>query len=117
MPFNLPSLEVLSHSRRTIQEDDVPLSDYAFGLVIQLVDPVLAYISSTRELPRVVDDEEGGIRMTWQRHGKQLRVVLPSSPSGAHYIYWEMASEYGACKNFTEVTLRERLSWLQNERG
>jgi hypothetical protein len=59
-------------------------------------------------------DDEGGIRLEWHWRGREVRLVIPASSEGQHYIYHELGDEYGLEMHVNAVTLANWLDWLTN---
>ncbi len=94
------------------EEGEEPITTHALTYTMDLIAPILASISLMRDAPRVVDDGEGGVRITWRSFEKELRAVIPGFAQGAHYIYWETENEYGTNDNLTELSLLHYLGWM-----
>jgi hypothetical protein len=58
-------------------------------------------------------DSQGGIRVTWRRDDKTVKLVCPSTKDGPLYIYHSStAGNSLRNQNVTPLVLAERLSWL-----
>ncbi|HEY1185676.1 MAG TPA: hypothetical protein VGE89_15900 [Bryobacteraceae bacterium] len=60
-------------------------------------------------------DSEGGIRISWRRGDRQVKLVCPASPEMPIYIYWcESSTDVSSVQNqnVTADALAEKLSWL-----
>ncbi|MGI9073199.1 MAG: hypothetical protein ACR2JB_18240 [Bryobacteraceae bacterium] len=60
-----------------------------------------------------VVDSEGGIRITWSRYNKQIKLVCPATSAGQLYIYQSSPSGSSVRnENVTAAVLADRLYWL-----
>jgi hypothetical protein len=60
-------------------------------------------------------DSEGGIRITWRRGERQIKLICPSTPNAPTYIY-QSSPEGSALRNqnVTVTVLADKLAWLAN---
>jgi hypothetical protein len=85
---------------------------YAFRSAFLMVAQAISFLDE--DLPCApVADAEGGIRITWNRYGKQIKLVCPSTKESPVYIYQSSpAGNSLRNQNVTASVLAERLSWL-----
>lgn len=94
------------------EEDDyLPPGEYAFATACALLNG-----AGTRlvEFPpgSPSADGAGGIRIEWERSGKEVRLVVPAKPGGKTYIYHEVGEEYAPEQTVSAETLARWLGWL-----
>jgi hypothetical protein len=96
-------------------EDDygqIGPSQFAFKTAFLMVAHAISLLDEDLPCAPVVDSE-GGIRITWNRYNKQIKLVCPPTKDAPVYIY--QASPAGNSlrnQNVTASVLAERLSWL-----
>jgi hypothetical protein len=56
-------------------------------------------------------DGEGGLRVTWERGQRDVRLVCPAGLQ-AGYVYHDDGQEYGGDQDLTGATLAYWLDWL-----
>jgi hypothetical protein len=62
--------------------------------------------------PRIATDGGGGLRLTWRFGERELRAVIPADTSRPRYLYVEQGDEHYTVKNFTSMTLCDKIEWL-----
>lgn len=96
-------------------EDDhgqVGPTQYAFKTAFFFVFEATAILGQDVPAAPVVDSE-GGIRITWNHYGKQVKLVCPASKEAPVYIYQSSAAgDSLRNQNVTSTVLAERLTWL-----
>ena len=90
-------------------------SQFAFKTACLMVVRAFALLDEDiQDIPCApVVDAEGGIRITWNRYNKQIKLVCPSAKDAPVYIY--QSSDTGTSlrdQNVTASVLADRLSWL-----
>ena len=87
---------------------------YAIRKVLELL--VSAGLQTQRRVPYGAPstDDEGGIRIEWHWRGRDLRLVIPASAEGQHYVYHELDDAYGLETHIDATTLAKWLDWLTN---
>jgi hypothetical protein len=117
--FRLPvSLSRLFSLLEESGEDDygqIGPSQFAFKTACLMVVSATALLDEDiQDIPCApVVDSEGGIRITWTRYNKQIKLVCPSTKDAQVYIY--QSSPAGTSlrdQNVTASVLADRLSWL-----
>jgi hypothetical protein len=86
---------------------------YANQLAIELVSKAASFIPQGFFRAWVSSDDSGGIRLTWSKLelGKEVRLVVSSTPQKKIHLYHEMGDEYGIEYNVSAKTLSRWLSW------
>jgi hypothetical protein len=89
-------------------------TQYSAGKLLQLL--VSAGLQTRKRVPygAASTDDEGGIRLEWHWRGREVRLVIPASPEGHHYIYHELDNDYGLEMRVNHTTLANWLDWLTN---
>ncbi len=89
-------------------------SQSAFKLAMRLV--VGAYEAMGDRFPKASasTDEEGGIRLTWNKLSPecQVRLVCPASSEQQAYLYHELGDNYAVERDVTASVLVQWLEWL-----
>lgn len=57
-------------------------------------------------------DSLGGIRVTWKKKGREIRLVVPHANAEQPYIYEQSSRNYNAIHQITPDVLAGKLSWL-----
>lgn len=97
-------------------EDDygqIGPSQFAFKTAFAMVAEATAILGEDLACVPVVD-AEGGIRITWNYCGKQVKLICPSTKEGQPYIYQSSPAGGNSLRdhNVTGRVLAERLTWL-----
>jgi len=98
-------------------EDDygaIGPDQFAFWRAFMLLANTLAILGEDFACSPSVDSQ-GGIRLTWRRGDRQVKLVCPAERDEPIYIYY--ASSKGNAlwnENVTATHLADRLSWLIN---
>ena len=101
-------------------EGHVTPTNYSFKTAFDLIEEA-EHLVGVALVSSPVTDSEGGIRITWRRGDKQVKLVCPATREAPVYIYY--ASPDGndlRNQNVTANVLAERLTWLtsnQAQRG
>lgn len=98
-------------------EDDYGISKptpYAFDTVWNLVSEVSELMGNSFPKASASTDDEGGIRLTWNRlePEREIRLICPSTPSKQTYLYHESGENYGIVDDVTALTLASWLHWV-----
>jgi hypothetical protein len=114
LPISLIRLFALLDETES-QEDDygrVGPTQFAFRTACLMVAGAISLLDEDLPCAPVVDSE-GGIRITWNRYHKQIKLICPATKESPVYIY--QASPTGNSvrdRNVNASVLAERLSWL-----
>jgi hypothetical protein len=98
-------------------EDDygqIGPSQFAFRTAFRMVQRAERVASGEFSSSPTVDSE-GGIRISWRKGDRQVKLICPAKREAAAYIY--RSSVEGSSvrnQNVTEVALAEALSWLSS---
>jgi hypothetical protein len=96
-------------------EDDygqIGPSQFAFKTAFMMVIDAIVLLDEDIPCAPVVDSE-GGIRITWSRYNKQVKLICPSSKDAPVYVYQSSpAGNSLRDQNVTASVLAEKLSWL-----
>jgi hypothetical protein len=86
---------------------------YANQIAIELVSKAANLIPQQFFKAWASSDDSGGIRLTWSKLelGKEVRLVVSSTPEKKIHLYHEMGDEYGIEYNVSAKTLSRWLSW------
>lgn len=57
-------------------------------------------------------DLRGGVRLTWSRDDREIRLVCPPSLAERTYLYYESRAEYGLVENVSPGELARWLRWV-----
>ena len=89
---------------------------YAYHRALQLLEG--ASRQARHPIPRgsASTDSEGGIRVTWTRTNRELRLVVASSVERDSYIYYEAGDSYGVEAVSSSKDLARWVEWLVAER-
>ena len=114
LPVSLSRLvDLLDEDERDDQYEVGP-TQFAFKTAFRLVQQAEAALGEEVSSSPVVDSE-GGIRVTWRRGDRQIKLVCPAANNAPLYIY--QSSPTGNSlrnQNVTAPVLAERLLWLIN---
>jgi hypothetical protein len=87
-------------------------SQFAFRTAYRMVFRAITLLNDDIPCAPVVD-AEGGIRITWNRYEKQIKLICPSTPDAPVYIYQSSpAGNSLRDQNVTASVLADRLAWL-----
>jgi hypothetical protein len=93
--YQQPSRHAVMRTRRLLQD-----SAYNIGHDIPL--------------GTLLPDGNGGIRIEWIRHTRELSLMVPNAPGGREYLYHEEGSIYKAEYDVTSRLLAQWLEWLES---
>jgi hypothetical protein len=87
-------------------------TQFAFKTAFQMINNAEEIIGAIPSGSPVVDSD-GGIRITWSRNNKQVKLICPAIRKAPMYIYYS-SSEGNSIQNqnVTSAALANRLSWL-----
>lgn len=112
LPVSLSRLICLLEESGEDDYGQIGPSQFAFKTAFLLVANAVAILD--QDLPAApVVDSEGGVRITWNRFDKQIKLVCPAKKDAPVYIY--QSSPAGSSlrnQNVTAAVLAERLQWL-----
>jgi hypothetical protein len=95
-------------------EGRVTATQYAFKTAFDLVEEAEHLVGGGLVSSPVVDSE-GGIRVTWRRGDKQVKLVCPATREAPVYMYYAFPEGNDLRnQNVTAAVLAERLAWLIN---
>ncbi|HWR37006.1 MAG TPA: hypothetical protein VN622_14180 [Clostridia bacterium] len=57
-------------------------------------------------------DTAAGLRITWRKQNRQLRLVLPPTPEGRSYLYAQAGSQHQITDNLTYDSFAAWLQWV-----
>jgi hypothetical protein len=119
-PFSSDITVTLKRLIALLEEDEtdeygiLQPSQSAFKLAMRLV--VDAYEAMGDRFPKASasTDEEGGIRLTWNKLSPecQVRLVCPTSSEEQVYLYHELGDNYAVERDVTASVLVQWLEWL-----
>jgi|SRR5215469_9646176 len=98
-------------------EDDygaIGPTQFAFWTAFKMVSDAISIVGEDFACSPAVDSE-GGIRLSWRRGDRQVKLICPAKREAAGYIY--QASPEGTSvrdRDVTAAALADRLSWLIN---
>jgi hypothetical protein len=96
-------------------EDDygqIGPSQFAFKTAFRLVANAISILDEDLPAAAVVDSE-GGIRITWNRYDRQIKLVCPATKDAPVYVYRSSPGDNSLRnQNVTAAVLADRLSWL-----
>ncbi|NJL11151.1 MAG: hypothetical protein HC908_16045 [Calothrix sp. SM1_7_51] len=89
-------------------------SQSAFKLAVRLVIDVYEAMGDRFPKASASTDEEGGIRLTWNKLSLecQVRLVCPASSEQQAYLYHELGDNYAVERDVTASVLVQWLEWL-----
>lgn len=114
LPLSLERLLALLEENGADDYGAIGPSQFAFWRSFKLVADAIAIVGEDFAASPSVD-AEGGIRVTWKRGDRTIKLVCPANREQPIYVYY--ASPLGnAVRNdgITAPVLAERLSWLIN---
>lgn len=89
-------------------------SRLSFKTAMRIVSDAVCILGQDLPCAPVVDSE-GGIRITWNRYDRQVKLICPSFKEDPVYVYQNSPSGSSLRnQNVTGAVLAERLSWLIN---
>jgi hypothetical protein len=99
---------------REENEDDRP-SDYAYGVVLKVL--LVAARELSLKFPRasVSVGPNRGLRVTWSRGPKEVRLICGGSAANRSYIYSESGSQHGVEFIVDGRQLAQHLRWVLRE--
>jgi hypothetical protein len=93
-------------------EGDIGPTQYAFKTAFDLIEEA-EHVVGGRLVSSPVVDSEGGIRITWRRGDKQVKLVCPATREAPVYMYYAFPEGNDLRnQNVTATVLAERLAWL-----
>lgn len=94
------------------EDDFLSPGEYALTTACALLKGAGAQMEAAFPAGSPSADGAGGVRIEWQRSGKEVRLVVPAKPGGTAYIYHEVGAEYAAAPSVSAETLAFWLNWL-----
>ena len=116
LPISLSRLFSLLDEDESAEDDDGHQgpTQFAFKTAFFMVAHAISLLDEDLPCAPVLDSE-GGIRITWNRYGKQIKLVCPATKDAPMYIYQASPSgNHLRNQNVTASVLADRLSWLTN---
>jgi hypothetical protein len=112
LPISLLRLLALLDENGEDDYGQIGPSQFAFRTAFYMIAHATAILDE--DIPCIpVVDAEGGIRVTWNRFGKQIKLICPSTKEGLAYIYQSSPSGNSLRdQNVSSALLADRLSWL-----
>jgi hypothetical protein len=112
LPVSISRLFLLLDENGEDDYGQIGPSQFAFKTAFLMVAHAIALLDEDLPCAPVVD-AEGGIRITWTRYNKQIKLICPSGKDAPVYIYQSSpAGNSLRDKNVTASVLADRLSWL-----
>ncbi|MDQ2996791.1 MAG: hypothetical protein M3R61_07025 [Chloroflexota bacterium] len=111
---DLPNIAVDILELTRSEPEDLRPSTYSVMTILPLL--INAGIQAHKSVPYGAPstDDERGSRIEWHWRGRDLRLVVPASAEGRHYIYHELDDDYGLEMRVDATTLAKWLDWLTN---
>jgi hypothetical protein len=112
LPISLSRLLALLDENGEDDYGQIGPSQFAFKTAYLIVFHAIILLGEDLPCAPVVD-AEGGVRVTWTRYNKQIKLICPSAKNASVYIY--QSSPAGTSlrnQNVTPSVLADRLSWL-----
>ena len=114
LPLSIRRLVALLEENGEDDYGQIGPSQLAFKNAFLLVSQAISLLGEDVQSSPVVDSE-GGIRVTWKRGDKQIKLVCSARRETPIYIYQASAAGNSLRnQNVTATVLAERLSWLIN---
>jgi hypothetical protein len=113
LPISLARIcALLNEDENSDEEGHSGPTQFAFKTAFMMVAHAISLLDE--DLPSApVLDSEGGIRITWNRYGKQIKLVCPATKESPVYIYQSSPSGNSLRnQNVTASVLADRLAWL-----
>ena len=112
LPVSLSRLVALLDESNLEDYQQAGPSQFAFRTAFLLVAEAVAILEEDLPCAPVVDPE-GGIRITWNRYNKQIKLVCPANRDSPIYIYQSSpAGNSLRNQHVTSSVLADRLAWL-----
>lgn len=114
LPVSLERLAMLLDENGEDDHGKIGPTQFAFKNALLLVGGAISLLGGDVSSSPAVDSQ-GGVRVTWRRGDKQVKLICPATPDAAVYIY--QASPEGNSlrdRNVTAGVLANRLAWLVN---
>jgi hypothetical protein len=113
LPISLSRLFFLLDENDSAEDDGHQgPTQFAFKTAFLMVAHAISLLDDDLPCAPVLDSE-GGIRITWNRYGKQLKLICPATKDAPMYIYQSCPSgNHLRNHNVTASVLADRLSWL-----
>lgn len=86
-------------------------SQHAFATTLRII-RMAEKRTSLRLVGAPVVDSTGGIRVTWKRSDREMRLVCPSTRNEALYAYVQSSAENKILREITPDVLVEQWAWL-----
>ena len=83
---------------------------HAVGSVLQVIYPASKMTASPLGSPSI--DSKGGVRFTWKRGSREVRLVAPSDPSKQMYLYSQDGDATELLKDVSPDSLAAKWEWL-----
>jgi len=112
LPLSLSRLVSLLDDNGRDDYGEIGPSQFAFKTAFVLVAHAVSILDEDLAAVPVIDSE-GGIRVTWNHYGKQIKLVCPATKDSPIYIYQSSAAGNSLRNhNVTASVLADRLVWL-----
>lgn len=112
LPTSLSRLFCLLEENGEDDYGQVGPSQFAFRTAFLMVAHAIALLNEDVPCAPVVDSE-GGVRITWNRYDKQIKLICPATKDAPVYIYQSsLAGNSLRNQNVNASVLADRLSWL-----
>jgi hypothetical protein len=99
------------------EDGDEPISQQALDIALFTTESAFVKLRDIWKTPRIATDGGGGLRLTWRKGERELRAVIPADTSRSRYLYVEQGSDHHTVKNFTSMTLCDKVEWLLGING
>jgi len=93
------------------EPEDKP-SEFALTVAANLLIEANPLMRSNFPSGSVGTDGASGIRLQWNRSGREIRLVIPAHSDGRMYIYYQSGKTYGIVENVSGRGLAYWLDWL-----
>ena len=90
-------------------------TDHAFKVTVELVSDARRLMGPSFPKASTSTDSEGGIRLTWTRGKREVRLICAAAPSMRTYVYRETEKWHETSKDVSSEVLVEWLNWLRCE--
>lgn len=87
-------------------------TDFAHRLAVDLIGRAASLLTSF-PAGSACTDSVGGIRLTWHKQTRQIRLVLAPTPRGRSYLYAQAGERYQITEDITEGMVAASLRWLE----
>jgi hypothetical protein len=87
-------------------------TDFAHNLAVNLMDRAASLLESF-PAGSACTDGVGGIRITWRKQTREIRLVLAPAPQGRSYLYEQEGEHYQITEEIAEDMVAAWLRWLE----